>query len=109
MAEEVITPESLKAELKAEFGAVVLAVPDRQDFSFYAVINRVYENEGTPTILLFPSIEKNFVIEVTGIDKTEDQWLVHSPQQTWAFRKVTKEDGAQFLQQMNRAGVNSIA
>lgn len=105
--DQVTSAEALREKIKSEFGSVVQATPENDDYTFDAVVNRVWEDEdGSVYVRIFADQSKSFDLQVTEIDKQETQWVLFTGSGKWGFRALEPDRAKRFLKFMKEAGVN---
>lgn len=99
--------EEFKKKVKAHFNNAVRAVAERDDLDFYAIVQtRREDDDGHIIVNLFPSPMKEFYIEIISVEEHGDEWIVTTPQQRWAWRKIEEPDLKNYRAAMKTAGVN---
>lgn len=96
--------------LKDTFGRrIVQAVSQAQEMTFLAVI-QVLEVEDGIAFRMWPTDQKDFYLDVTGIDDVEtDRWKVHSKNNgTWVFQKPPVQEIAdEYARSMKAMGFDA--
>ena len=99
--------DDFKKNLTAFFGPSFRAVSELDDFDFMAILQVQDErDDGTVIALMFPDPGKNFYMEITAVEEKGAEWLITTPRQRWAFRKVDSAQAEGFAKALQAGGVN---
>lgn len=91
--------------LRAKFGSAFMAVSEKADFSFPAIIQvREVREDGSVIALMFPDEGKNFYMEITAVVPMEEQWLVTTPTDRWSFRPLPEKVKRDYIAYMKSYG-----